>query len=101
MAVRDVGHGPRGVDPGGPGTGLSAEDDGAACPDVRAGGEGWGERPAGFEIRGGAVWHTREESHPEARAKDDGMICLLGRCCPPWLSRGVFDGPELDDVVRF
>lgn len=81
--------------------GLSAEDDGAACPDVRAGGEGWDELPTGFEIQGGAVWQTGEESRPEARGKDDGMIRLLGRCCPTWLRGGVFDGPELNDVVRF
>ena len=92
MGVRDAGHGPRGVDPGGPGMGLSAEDDGAACPDVRAGGEGGGALPPGFAIRGGAVWQTWE-SGPKGRGKDDGMNRRLGRRCPPGLSRGVFDGP--------
>lgn len=29
------------------------------------------------------------------------MIRLLGCRCPPGLRGGVFDGPELDDVIRF
>ncbi len=98
MEVRDAGDEPRNVDPGGPGAGLSAEDDSAAGPDVRAGGEGWGALKPGFEIRGGAVWQTWE-SRPEDRRKEGRLSRQMGRCFKPGLRGGVFDAPELDDVV--
>ena len=100
MRMRDAEGGIRRMDPGRLCGDRSAEVHGAAGPDVRAGGEGGGALPPGFAIRGGAVWQTWE-SGPKGRGKDDGMNRRLGRRCPPGLRGGVFDGPELDDVVRF